>query len=119
MIAIENLPTEKLFVYLNILEKFTTMNAELLSWADDAINRRIAPKSRFDPICDKIMASAKKNDEMVVMLQKELDKRLKKDLGISNGTKFQQGLFEEFNKLMEEIHKDSQQPKIIGIDKPQ
>lgn len=114
MIDVKNLPTEKLISYITLFEKFTNICVDMFQHADNAINSRVTTKVKLDPIMEKVETYAKKNDDMLLKLQNEMDRRLKQDLGTSNGISAHMKVLQEFNEFMQETMKKHQQaPGIV------
>lgn len=96
---IEQIATPDLLAYSQILENLVTSNREIQREATEMVFGKHATQDELSPIMGKSIQALREADEKYIEIQKELDMRMKRDLGMNWGIRKSQAIIVEFEKF--------------------
>jgi hypothetical protein len=98
----ENISTPDLHAYLNIIDNLNTSNQQLANSIGEMHqkNPENLPIKEIQPILNFCKLAYKDHVEISIQLQKVIDSRMKRDLGIVYGIRKTQSLFQKFEDLI-------------------
>ena len=97
---LSNISTQELLSYSTILENIVTTNLSLISEINEAIIKGFCTKEKIQKILDKCSDSKCEADEVYAKIQKELDMRIKRDLGMKFGITRTQSVIKELDAFV-------------------
>jgi hypothetical protein len=97
---LEKLTTSDLLNYSTILENIITTNIEIQGEAERAVSGGFCTKEEIEKIVYKSIDARTEADEIYAEVQKELDMRIKKDLGMKFGVRRSQSIIKEFDAFI-------------------
>lgn len=108
-VKIKGISTENLMAYSTVLENIMETSRAIVVEANQAIQQRFAVKEDLDDIVQKCLSSMDSNRDIYVTIQKEIDARITRDLGIKMGIRFSQNLIKSFDDRIEELRKKNEE----------
>lgn len=96
-ISIMNISTPELLAYSTILEQIVNTNLEMMGEMSRAVTEGLCTKEEIQTLFSKSEKAKAEADETYVTVQKELDLRMKRDLGMKLGIRKTQALILEFD----------------------
>lgn len=94
---LEKLSTSDLLNYATILENIVTSNTGLLREMAEAVSGQFCTEKEIGKIVNKSLDTKQEADEIYESIQKELDLRVKKDLGMKFGIRRTQSIIKELD----------------------
>lgn len=105
--------TSDLLAYSTILENIVNTNLDLQREMHDAVNKGFCTQKEIEKLHNKSIDAHSEADAAYVDIQKELDMRMKRDLGMKFGIRRSQSIIKEMDAFAagknEEFRKKAQQ----------
>ena len=97
---IREIDSQSLLAYANILENIINSNLEISRECTEAVSGGFVEKEEIEPFYKKAIQASYEDDEAYLLVQKELDSRIKKQIGISFGIRKTQNLIKDFDAFV-------------------
>lgn len=105
---LENLTTSDLLNYSTILENIITTNLDIQSEMSRAVSGDFCTKKEIEKMYSKSVGAKEEADTVYAEIQKELDMRTKKDLGMKFGIRRSQSIIKEFDSFVNNRNNEKQ-----------
>jgi hypothetical protein len=106
---LSKLTTGELLNYSTILENIISSNLEIQREMQEAVAAEYVTKEEIESIYNKSVSAMNEADLAYTELQKELDLRTKKDLGLKFGIRRTQSIIKELDAFVRNKNLDKQQ----------
>lgn len=112
----KNIDSQSLLAYANILENLINSNVEILGECSRAVTEGFCEKEDVEKFALKAKAASEEADTAYQQIQKELDIRIKRDLGINLGIRKTQSLIKDFDAFvgMQSVRKEEEHLKSLS-----
>ena len=97
---IKEIDSQSLLAYANILENIINSSLEIARECTEAVSGGVAEKEEVKSFYDKAVQASSEADAAYVLVQKELDSRIRKQIGISFGIRKVQALIKDFDAFV-------------------
>ena len=97
---IKEIDSQSLLAYANILENIINSSLEIARECTEAVSGGFVEKEEIDPFYKKAVQAGSEADAAYILVQKELDSRIKKQIGISFGIRKVQSLIKDFDTFV-------------------
>lgn len=97
---IKEIDSQSLLAYANILENIINSSLEIARECTEAVSGGFVEKEEIDPFYKKAVQAGSEADAAYILVQKELDSRIRKQIGISFGIRKVQSLIKDFDTFV-------------------
>jgi len=97
---LSKLGAQELLSYSTIMENIITTNTQIQGEIKEAVEKNFCTKDEIEPIFTKSVNAHDEADELYAGIQKELDLRAKKDLGMKFGIRRTQSIIKELDAFV-------------------
>ena len=97
---IKEIDSQSLLAYANILENIINSSLEIARECTEAVSGGFVEKEEIDPFYKKAVQAGSEADAAYILVQKELDSRIRKQIGISFGIRKVQDLIKDFDAFV-------------------
>lgn len=97
---IREIDSQSLLAYANILENIINSSLEIARECTEAVSGGFVEKEEIDPFYKKAVQAGSEADAAYILVQKELDSRIRKQIGISFGIRKVQALIKDFDAFV-------------------
>lgn len=94
---IKEIDSQSLLAYANILENIINSGLEIARECTEAVSSGFVDKEEMESFYRKAVQASSEADTAYVIVQKELDLRIKKQIGITFGIRKVQALIKDFD----------------------
>lgn len=114
----KEIDSQSLLAYANILENLNNTSLEIARECSQAVSEGFATKEEVESFYNKALKAKEEADNAYLEIQKELDLRMKKQLGISFGIRKIQVLIKDFDAFVSKKsreHEEVREPELAIV----
>lgn len=106
------IPAGTLLAYSTVLENIIQSNLEIQREMNNAVSEGYCSKEEVDDIYSKSVSALQEADERYQEIQKELDLKMKSDLGTKYGIRRSQSIIKEFDAFVRMKNNDHESKRV-------